>query len=57
MKCCMCSKEVDVTKNDIPPKWFGLYDGWKLVQVICAECIHKPEYREEWLKCQLSPGK
>ena len=41
MKCCKCSKEVDVNENVIPPKWYGMYTTGALVKVVCAECIKK----------------
>ena len=48
MNCCKCGKELDVDKNDVPPKWFGLYNGWILKKVICSECIKKPENKGDW---------
>lgn len=48
MKCCECSKEVDVSKSDVPPAWFGKYEGDKQVAVICATCIKQPEKLKKW---------
>jgi hypothetical protein len=50
MKCCECQKSVDVEKNIIPPEWYGKYIGGKLIRVICAECIAKPENSKDWHK-------
>ena len=41
MKCCKCEKEIDISKHDIPPKWFGIYELGKLLRVICHECLRK----------------
>jgi hypothetical protein len=46
MKCCRCNQELDVSKNEIPPKWFGIFTICDLKKVICAECIKKPENKE-----------
>jgi len=48
MKCCICSKEVDVEKSNLPPKWYGKYQNAKLLDVICAECIKKKENKQKW---------
>lgn len=48
MKCCVCDKEVDEKKHEIPPKWYGKYISCKLLEVICGECIKKPEGRKRW---------
>jgi len=50
MKCCKCDKEIDTKKCEIPPDWFGMYRGCELLKVICAECIKKPENKEDWWK-------
>lgn len=38
MKCCKCTKEINIDKNDIPPQWFGMYAGGKIIKAICIEC-------------------
>jgi hypothetical protein len=53
MKCTVCSKEVDETRNDIPPTWFGKYRNARPIEVICAECLKVPENRLTWRE---SPG-
>jgi len=50
MKCCKCNKEIDTSKNTIPPNWFGVYNMSKLTKVICSDCIRKPENKEDWTK-------
>ena len=49
MKCCICGKEVDEMKNEIPPKWFGRYRMSELVELICDVCIKKPENKDKWV--------
>jgi len=45
MKCCKCKKEIDIDKIDYSPpaKWYGKYRSDKLLKIICADCISKPE--------------
>jgi len=47
-KCCVCKKEIDVGKNEVPPVWFGMYKCGDLIKVICLDCIHKPEGEKAW---------
>ena len=48
MKCVACGKEVDEKSNEIPAKWYGKYTSGKLLDVICDECLKKPEGRKKW---------
>ena len=48
MKCCCCDKEVEEKLNEIPPKWYGKYLAGKLTEVICSECLKKPENKSKW---------
>ena len=41
MKCCKCEKELDVSKDVVPPEWYGAYRYGELRKVICADCIRK----------------
>jgi hypothetical protein len=50
MKCCSCSKELDVNKDSVPPKWYGMYVNAELRKVICADCIKTPEGRAKYDK-------
>lgn len=50
MNCCICSKEVNEKVNDIPAKWFGKFTANVIVNVICTECIQKPEGLVQWRK-------
>ena len=38
MKCCKCAKDININKNDIPPTWFVIHEGSKIIKVICIEC-------------------
>jgi len=49
MKCCVCAKEINIERNEIPPKWYGRYQNAKPIDLICAECISKKENREKWV--------
>jgi len=46
MKCDDCGKELDVTKNVIPPEWYGFYSWNELIAAICPTCIKKPENKD-----------
>ena len=48
MRCCVCEKDVDEKTDEIPPKWYGKYLSGKLMEVICGECIAKPENKSKW---------
>jgi hypothetical protein len=50
MKCCghSCGKEIDVSKGIVPPEWFGVYRGEKMLRVICKPCIDKSENKDWW---------
>lgn len=48
MNCCECQKEIDTSKTEIPPKWFGGYRVDTVVAVICAECLSDPKKRARW---------
>jgi len=48
MNCCICGKKLDISKNDVPPTWYGIYPGGKLTDVICPECIADPEKKAKW---------
>ena len=50
MKCCKCQKEVNVKDHSIPARWFGLYEGWTLLRLICSECIKDPKNKNWWKK-------
>jgi hypothetical protein len=50
MKCCICGKEIDINKNEIPATWFGKYTMSGLVEVICSVCVKKPENEKRWMK-------
>ena len=50
MQCCECAKIIDMTQKEIPPKWFAKYEGWKLIKLICADCIKVPEKLVKWVK-------
>ncbi|MEI6514632.1 MAG: hypothetical protein WCO77_01530 [bacterium] len=39
MKCLSCNNEVDVKKNEIPPRWYGHYENAKLAKIMCVECL------------------
>ena len=39
--CRICKKEIDISKNQVPPIWFGKYNNEKLISVICIECLKK----------------
>lgn len=41
MLCQKCGKEVDVSKHDVPPKWYGTYCSDRLEKVTCSECEEK----------------
>jgi hypothetical protein len=48
MKCCCCNAELDVSVNDVPPKWYGVIVGAVLTKVICAKCLKTDEGAEEY---------
>ena len=48
MKCCVCEKEVEEKIDEIPAKWYGKYTSGRITEVICSECIAKPEGRDKW---------
>ena len=50
MNCCKCEKEIDTSKNDLPPKWYELMCGDKCLAVICSACLAIPGNREWWHK-------
>ena len=43
MDCSICGKKLDVTKNVVPPEWYGFYSWNELKAAICPTCIKKPE--------------
>jgi len=45
-ECCICGKELDININQVPPTWYAKYNGIKIVQVICSDCIKKPESKK-----------
>ena len=48
MTCKHCAVEIDTSKNEIPPKWFGKYVSGKLIDVICAVCLKSEKGRQLW---------
>lgn len=39
---------MDVNKQEIPPKWFGLFKINTLIEIICSDCIKDPSKKEKW---------
>jgi hypothetical protein len=46
--CCECEKKIDLTVQEVPPKWFGKWEGDKQVSVICSDCIKEPKKLKKW---------
>ncbi|MEI6563071.1 MAG: hypothetical protein WCO42_02050 [bacterium] len=46
MKCLKCNDEVDIKKNEIPPRWYGHYENAKLAKLMCVECL--VTHKEIW---------
>jgi len=44
--CCICKKELDISKSPVPPLWYAKYSGSKVIQVICSDCIKNPESKK-----------
>jgi len=47
-ECCKCKEKVDIEDRSIPAKWFGLFEKWEPVRVICAPCRKKPGNDDWW---------
>ena len=48
MKCCVCKKEIDTSKSEVPPTYFRKRVGDEYTKAICAECNKKPENQDWW---------
>lgn len=48
MNCIICKKKINIDESTIPPKWYGKYTSGKLIEVICDDCIKKPENEKKW---------
>ena len=53
MKCCGCSKEIDVSKVEVinsEPQWYGKFTVSTCVKVICNICIKDTKKREIYIE-------